>query len=156
MSDVKKDVAVEEVVASEENDEQILESKSGFLTWVNEHRNQLIIAGISITALIGLILGIKNMDVLKELKTVLNKKININSIPTLPESESQPAISVLNLVDEKSTYTPPKEAFDVRMHVRTMAAGRHHSVAKAEEAARLGIKLLPNQTIVDTYPKYTA
>lgn len=31
--------------------------------------------------------------------------------------------------------------------------GRHHSAAKALEAAGLGIYLLPNQTLVDAYTK---
>lgn len=41
----------------------------------------------------------------------------------------------------------------VSMHIRTLPQGYHHSPAKAKEAAKLGIKLASNQTIVDAYVK---
>ena len=33
-----------------------------FVSWVKAHKTELIIAGVSITAIIGIILGIKNKD----------------------------------------------------------------------------------------------
>ncbi len=39
---------------------EIREEKEGLWAWVKAHKKQLIIAGISITALVGLISGIKN------------------------------------------------------------------------------------------------
>lgn len=53
-------------------------------------------------------------------------------------------------------YTLPQEAFDVSQHIRTLPRNQHHSAKKATEAMSLGIDLLPNQTIVDTYTKYAA
>lgn len=43
--------------------------------------------------------------------------------------------------------------FWVNTHIRNLPQGQHHSLAKAIEAAEMGIKLAPNQTIVDAYPK---
>lgn len=41
----------------------------------------------------------------------------------------------------------------VKMHLRMLPDGYSHSPAKAAEAAKLGITLLENQTIVDPYVK---
>lgn len=41
----------------------------------------------------------------------------------------------------------------VRRHLRMLPEGYSHSPAKAAEAAKLGISLLDNQTIVDSYVK---
>lgn len=54
------------------------------------------------------------------------------------------------------TYTLPTEPFNVHMHIRNLPDGWHHSPEKALEAAELKIDLLPNQTLVDQYPKYAA
>ena len=43
------------------------EQKKGFLAWVKKHRKKLIIAGISATALIGIILCMKNRDSIEAL-----------------------------------------------------------------------------------------
>ena len=61
-----------------------------------------------------------------------------------------------NAVLQTRAYTTPTEAFGVSRHIRTMATGKHHSAAKAAEAATLGIDLLPNQTLVGPYTKCAA
>ncbi|MEL7658846.1 MAG: hypothetical protein AAGU75_23390, partial [Bacillota bacterium] len=43
------------------------EQKKGFLAWVKNHRKELIIAGISATALIGIIICLKNRDSIEAL-----------------------------------------------------------------------------------------
>ena len=55
------------------------ENQKGFIAWVKAHKKQLIIAGISITAIIGVILGIKNKKTLDELwKALKNRLENIS------------------------------------------------------------------------------
>lgn len=61
---------------------------------------------------------------------------------------------MLETTKKERTYTLPTESYDVNRHVRTMHVNRHHSEEKAEEAKMLGIELLPNQTLVDSYEKY--
>ena len=133
------------------------ENKTGFLTWVKAHKKQLIFAGISITAIIGIILVNKNKDDIKDLWATLEK-----SIHKVPKSASVtiPAVSSTvpthELVAVSRTFTPPQAQFDVSQHMRTMSGGRQHSLEKAAEAAAMGIVLQPNQTLVDSYKKCVA
>ncbi len=41
-------------------------NKKDIIKWIKEHKKELIIAGISITAIVAFVLGIKNKDILKE------------------------------------------------------------------------------------------
>ena len=149
MNEVKQKSIEEESIALEQSMESSSESKKGVLVWIKEHKAQLILAGVSITAIVGIIWGVKNKDELTKLWSSLAKSIKMDSVTT---TTSMPKKAILR----KRPYTSPTEAFDVRRHIRTMAAGKHHSAAKAAEAAKLGIDLLPNQTLVDPYTKCAA
>ncbi len=128
--------------------------KKQVLDWIKIHKKQLIIAGISITTLVLLVLGIRNKDALAELYCSLEK--NIKKVPGKSTPvDTLPDIAIPT-VSAARTYTLPQTSFDVSQHIRTLAEGRQHSAVKAAEAAKLGIVLLPNQTIVDSYTKYTA
>lgn len=132
------------------------EKRAKLLAWVQSHKKQLILAGISISVVIGIILGIKNRKSLTKLWALLEERIekshNITStIPVVQNSES-----CLDTAINARTYTLPQEEVNVSRHIRTMAVGRHHSAEKAAQAAALGIELLPNQTLVDPYTKYAA
>lgn len=128
-----------------------------FIKWLKAHKKPLLLAGISVTAIIGIILGLKNRDAIMDMRESLEK-----SIMKIPEKLPQPlsAVSVtpsaLEEVIPVRSYTYPQEAFDVSRHIRNLSGGRHHSAEKAAEAAALGIFLLPNQTLVDPYTKCAA
>lgn len=128
-----------------------------FVSWVNAHKTELIIAGVSVTAIIGIIFGLKNKDTIKELWDALE-----NSLSKIPDKISEPdtivqtAQPVFEEVTPVRLYTSSQEPFDVSQHIRNLSGGRHHSIEKAAEAAALGITLLPNQTFVDTYTKCAA
>ncbi|MBQ6898645.1 MAG: hypothetical protein IJN70_06645 [Clostridia bacterium] len=124
------------------------ENQKGFIAWVKAHKKQLIVAGISITAIIGVILGIKNKETLDELWKTLKDSLK-KTTPTI-QTDLQPLEDVIPF----RQYTLPQEPVDVVQHIRTLSEGRHHSAKKAAEAAALGITLLPNQTLVDKYTKY--
>ena len=132
------------------------EKRAKFLAWVQGHKKQLILAGISISVVIGIILGIKNRKSLMRLWALLEERIKevsnvASTIPVVQNSEV-----CMDTAISPRTYTLPQEEVNVGRHIRTMAAGRHHSAEKAAEAAALGIELLPNQTLVDPYTKYAA
>ena len=134
-----------------------MEEKKSIIKWVKEHKTELIIAGVGITTIIGIIVGLKNKDALETLWVSLAE--NIKKVPSEAVEAllaGPEAVPVLETVTSTRTYTPPTEAFDVSRHIRTMSADRHHSVEKAVEAATLGIELLPNQTLVDAYTKGVA
>lgn len=156
MNEVKRKSIEEESIALEQSTESSSESKKGVLVWIKEHKAQLILAGVSITAIVGIIWGAKNKDELTKLWSSLAKSIKMDSATTTSMPKIATATPVTEAILRKRPYTSPTEAFDVRGHIRTMAAGKHHSAAKAAEAAKLGIDLLPNQTLVDPYTKCAA
>ena len=128
----------------------IKEEEHKIFNWVKSHKTEIIVAGVSIAAITAFILGIKNKDeVLDFLKTV---KSGANTVPLKTQ-----ALLDNNVVSEtcKSPriYTAPQSPYNVDLHIRNMSGGRHHSPEKAAEALKLGIELLPNQTIVDSYTK---
>lgn len=55
------------------NDET--QQKKGIIIWIKEHKNQLLLAGFSVTALILTIIGFKNRDALTEFWSSLKKEI---------------------------------------------------------------------------------
>ena len=80
----------------------------------------------------------------------ISKLIETSEDLSITQVESQ----MLETTKKERTYTLTTESYDVNRHVRTMHVNRHHSEEKAEEAKMLGIELLPNQTLVDSYEKY--
>ena len=133
------------------------EKKMEFKEWVKTHKKQLVLAGVSITTIFAIILGIKNRKTLIEVWQILKNTVD-DSNPELNTvlHEEQIAQSVGEVIQESKTYTFPTDSFEVRQHIRKLSEGRHHSPEKAIEAAAMGIDLPLNQTIVDAYPKYVA
>ncbi len=132
------------------------ENQKRFTAWVKAHKKQLLIAGISVTAIIGII-GLKNKESIKEIWDALESSLS-KTPEKLPETITDMQIDTLVIeeVIPVRLYTSPQEPFDVRLHIRNLSGGRHHSAEKAAEAAILGIELLPNQTLVDSYTKCAA
>ena len=52
-----------------------VDEKNSFITWIKENKTQLILAGISVSAILTTALGIKNKDVIAELLNSLKKEI---------------------------------------------------------------------------------
>ena len=131
--------------------------QKGLLVWIKAHKMQLIIAGVSITTIVGIIIGLKNKEAIMNLWASLEKSLK-KAPEKLPESLN--VVQTVSPVPEKvipvRSYTSPQEAFDVSQHIRTLSGDRHHSAKKEAEAAAMGITLLPNQTLVDSYTKYAA
>lgn len=134
-----------------------MNEKHKFVNWVKDHKKQLLIAGISVTAVIGIIIGLKNKEAIKELWENLENSLS-KTTEKLPESitivKTDP--QVIEEVIPVRLYTSPQETFGVSQYIRNLSGGRHHSIEKAAEAAALGIDLLPHQTLVDTYTKFAA
>lgn len=156
MSENNQKAKTEEAVQMDQNVESIPETQKGLLAWVKAHKAQLILAGVSITTIIGVILGLKNKEALAELWATLSKSITKAPVETAVAASAATATPVLGTVASTRAYAPPTEAFDVSRHIRTMAEGWHHSAEKAAEAAALGIELLLNQTLVGPYTKGAA
>ena len=63
----------------EPQSEKITKEQKSLLSWIKKHRNELIIAGISITTIIFVALGIKNKDAINSFWNNLKKEISKQS-----------------------------------------------------------------------------
>lgn len=140
--------------------------KKSFITWVKEHKKQLIIAGVNITAIILAILAVKNRETLMriwvELKDAISDVAKITE--KIPVEKVIPAAKVEDVTEVVEVINPPtlmiadsitddKIPFEVQKHVRNLAPGYHPSPEKIATALENGILLLPNQTWVKDYTK---
>ena len=140
--------------------------KKLFITWVKEHKKQLVIAGVSITAIVVAILAVKNRETLKKLweelkdaimdKTKSADQITVES--TAPPVKVGEVVNVVEVINHPTLMvvdntTIDKIPFEVQKHVRNLAPGYHPSSEKIATALENGIELLPNQTWVRDYTK---
>lgn len=161
MSETTNTSNLEGAFQIDKDKKKTLETKSHFIAWIKAHKKELVLAGIGITTIIGIILGINNRQTIMKLWSSLANSIKrtpaSGKVPILAsQATSSPTISINTVKKTTRAYALPTKAFKVRGHIRTMPVGKHHSIKKAAEAAALGIVLLPNQTLVNSYPKYVA
>jgi len=136
-----------------------MEENKSFLNWIKEHRKGLIIAGVSLSAVAALIIGIKNREQLIEVWNSLKKLVAktpetsvTRRLPDLPARPIEtpivtPEIPVNTL--SKSEVVP----FDVSSHIRNLHVGWKASTEKIAVAADHGYDLKPGQTWVEGYTK---
>lgn len=134
-----------------------MEKKKNFIEWVKAHKKQLILAGISITVVIGFAIKIKNdeflMEVWEKLKTQL--KAHSSNEDSLVQIEFFQETFVEDVVT-KSTYIMKEQTINVKQHIRNLAENCKPSAEKKLEAAKQGIELLDNQTIVNAHTRKIA
>ena len=107
--------------------------------WIREHKMEIAIAGISITAMVRVFWNaLKNTDPKILIKT---------ETPRITEQVSNIEGVVIPMHRE---YKAP---FDVSFHIRNLHEGWKASPEKLAKAAAYGIELLPGQTLVEGYTK---
>lgn len=136
-----------------------MEERKGLIRWIKEHKKELLIAGISIGALILIVLGIKNKDEIMALWNTLRKvpkQPTVNVTETVrkvtteyPIEPVQPVQDVFDAVSSKSDSLP----FEVSRHIRNLPEGWHASPEKIAEALENNIILMDGQTWVERYMK---
>ena len=140
------------------------EQKKGFLAWVKAHRKELIITGISVTALIGIIICIKNRDSIEALWKSLSRAIEKSPTEapkisrTTIEKIAQSSVTVTDVINPTeisviNTARTYQNSFEVSDHVRNLHEGWRASAKKIIESEAMGIILQPGQTLVDAYTK---
>lgn len=129
-----------------------MKEQNQIIQWIKAHKKQLILAGIGIAAVIALVLGIKNKDMLKALWASLKGAVE----PTAERISD----AVTTTVTEIPTETPalllsndPCVPQEVRRHIRNLHEGWHASPEKLAAAREMGIILQEGQTWVDNYMK---
>ena len=140
------------------------ERKKGFIEWIKVHKNKLLIAGISITAIIAAVLGYQNRESIIALWDTLKKALQKTSVNELPVISTVPKVDAINptavntveVVIEpvaKAVRSLPQNPFEVTDHIRNLPEGWRASAGKIATAAEHGYKLLPGQTWVERYIK---
>lgn len=112
-------------------------------TWVKAHKKELLIAGGVIVTAVGTVLLIDNVDSIKALVPEMYKKVLSKEATMVIESE------INDLVKTESIT----KIVDVKEHLRNLSQGHQPSASKLAEAAKNGIKLAENQTIVSAHTR---
>ena len=120
--------------------------------WVKAHKRVLTIGGVSIISLIGIAIGLKNKDALAELLSSFSRPIE-QAVPI--EILATETAQSIDDVPSTEDYSRLAEQH-VRMHIRNLPEGQHHSLMKAAEAEMHDIDLPPNKTLVDSYIRFVA
>ena len=132
---------------------QLMEKeKKTFLDWIKKHKKELIIAGVSIAAIIAVIVGIKNHKALEEAWSSLRKLVE-KTPETIHVKKQMPITEVTPVKDsvEINIVTADRIPHDVAEHLRNLPEGWKASVEKIATAAEHGYDLLPGQTWVEAY-----
>lgn len=138
--------------------------KKSFLKWIKAHRRELIITGISVTALIAIVLGANNVEILKALLKSLREKISNPTSVTVPQIPATVVIEQAPTIISSSTPTDTlllsskadSLPFEVQKHIRNLPEGWHASAEKIATALDNGIILEAGQTWVENYMKGAA
>lgn len=140
------------------------ERKKGFIEWIKAHKKELLIAGISITAIIAAVLGYRNRESIIALWDTLKKALQKTPINELPVISTVPKVDAINptavntveAVKEsvaKTVRSLPQNPFEVTDHIRNLPEGWRASAGKIATAAEHGYELLPGQTWIERYIK---
>ena len=127
--------------------------KTSFVNWIKEHKTQLIIAGVSITAILAIIIGIKNRQTLEEAWTALKKMVEKDQEKPLSICKTENVVEKVSDMPVATDNVVPitKIPHSVREHVRNLPTGYNPSAEKLKLADERGLVLLPGQTIVEAY-----
>lgn len=124
--------------------------KKTFVDWIKAHKKELIIAGVSIVAIIAAVIGIKNHKDLEKAWASLRKIVE-KTPKTIPVKKTVPVtgdVPVKKIVD---IIPAEKVPHDVVEHLRNLPEGWRASEQKIATAAEHGYNLLPGQTWVESY-----
>ncbi len=143
-----------------QEEQQCTEKKNTIIDWIVSNRRKLIIAGISITAIVLFIVGLKNQEELERafdsLKKLVEKK-TIQSVPLENERDTTSANipKICEVIENKAVddnCAPISRApHSVIGHPRNLHEGWKASEAQIKSAAENGITLMEGQTWVNSY-----
>lgn len=80
MSDIEQASVENPFIVCAQNKAVTPKNKEGLLTWINNHKTQLILAGISIATIIAVACGLKHKNEIKKLWNRLNEELAKASI----------------------------------------------------------------------------
>lgn len=135
------------------------EQKNGFIEWIKTHKKELLIAWVSITAIIAAVLVYQNRESIAALWDTM-KKTSVSELPVVTTASkvivTPTAVNTVEAViepTEKIVRSLPQGPFEVTDHIRNLPEGWCASAGKIATAAEHGYELLPGQTWVERYVK---
>ncbi len=126
--------------------------KKSFTDWLREHKTELIAAGLTVTAIIALFLGIKNHQAFEGVWESLKRLLegSSQSVPDIKVA-SAPEMSSVSDIVEVSLKTSERIPHNVSEHIRNLPDGWYASAEKIATASEHGHSLRPGQTWVESY-----
>lgn len=121
-----------------------MEKKRKSIQWIKDHKKELIFAGLSTGAVVAIILGIKN-------KEILDKKINLKHFLS-NSSDNLPNIIIQDDFPSDS-FAADNILIEVSPHIRNLHEGWCASQDKIQTALENGFSLKDGQTWVESYKK---
>ncbi len=133
------------------------DKKNQIIEWIKNNKKKLIIAGVSITTILVVCLGLKKHEELEAAFASLKKLVDKTSTPNEDFAcDGTTALSIActceDIVEIQNDIVPIcRTPHDVSEHIRNLHEGYKPSQEKIIEAARKGIPLEDGQTLVDAY-----
>lgn len=124
------------------------EKKESCFIWIREHKKELIIAGISVGAIMALSFGLKNRalpeEKIESLKSVVKKA-------TEKSHDVETFDKAVTVVDEEAKKIITRVPHDVSMHPRWLPENKKPSQQALAYAEEIGFPLAEGQTLVKAY-----
>lgn len=124
-----------------------VQNRNGMLKWIKAHKKELIIAGISISSIIGIVLGMKNKQSLlrlwESLIVAVEKKCQ-TQIKGMPEII--PVVEVMDVTPDTEIIVVNPDTIrrlphEVSAHLRILPDGMQASAEKIASATENGFDL---------------
>lgn len=121
-----------EDISAEENTEEIAE-ENGFIAWVKEHKFQLILAGISVTAVLSTALGLKNKDAITGLRNAIKKgNGSLYGVKNFEKGDLEKLEKTRKLIQQD--YNNPNFDLDYRSYCRNLLNKFDNAIEKIKWA----------------------
>lgn len=117
----------------QKNPEEIENDKKGFVKWVKEHKDQLALAGVSVAAVIAVILGLKNKDSITNVWLTLKDEIKKGKPLSAKWYEKADLEELKDVRDSvQKAYLNPKLSMETRGHLWDLLPVIDNAIGKRE------------------------
>ena len=121
----------------QKNPEEIENDKKGFVKWVKEHKDQLALAGVSVAAVIAVILGLKNKDSITNVWLTLKDEIKKGKPLSAKWYEKADLEELKDVRDSvQKAYLNPKLCMEPRGHLWDLLPVIDNAIGKREWAGK--------------------
>lgn len=126
-----------------------MQEKKYVKSWIKAHKKELVVAGITITGLLLLVVGIENKEELTKLFCIIEDRINVGKNNTSVMQINAEKTS--NIVSIEPYLNNTRAPHYVEGHPMKLAAGKKISEEMLEFVKENNIELPPNYTFRRSY-----